>query len=121
LDAEPGVKVVEAILEEKSCRCLIHVLNVCEIYYHVLRRADKKQAAKLPALLESYGFELVDSLPRALWQDASNLKAEWRRVSLADCFALALAIRRKATLVTSDHHEFDPVAQAGLCPIRFIR
>ncbi len=50
-----------------------------------------------------------------------QLKAEWRRISLADCFALALAIREKATLVTSDHHELDRIAETGLCPFRFIR
>jgi hypothetical protein len=25
------------------------------------------------------------------------------------------------TLLTSDHHELDPIAGAALCPIRFIR
>jgi hypothetical protein len=30
-------------------------------------------------------------------------------------------MRDAATLVTSDHHELDPIAQAQICPIRFIR
>jgi predicted nucleic acid-binding protein len=42
------------------------------------------------------------------------------KLSLADCFALALAVRTGGTLVTSDH-EFDPVAALGLCPVLFIR
>ena len=46
---------------------------------------------------------------------------EWRRVSLADCFAIALALLENGTVLTSDHHELDPIAQADLCPIRFIR
>lgn len=44
-----------------------------------------------------------------------------RLVALADCFALALAIREESTLVTSDHHELDAIAKAGVCPIQFIR
>ncbi len=120
LDDELGAEVVEALLEKEN-RCLIHFLNVCEVYYHVYRRGGRERATKLEAILRSYGFELVDVLLPVLWQEASELKAEWRRVSLADCFALALAIREKATLVTSDHHELDPVAQAGLCPFRFLR
>jgi len=120
LDAEPGAEVVEALLAEEN-RCVVHVLNVCEVYYHIYRRADKERAAKLPGILESYGFELNDSLAPALWQKAGQLKAEWRRISLADCFALALAIQEKATLVTSDHHELDRLAEANVCAFRFIR
>jgi len=40
---------------------------------------------------------------------------------LADCLALALAILENGTVLTSDHHELDPIAQAAICPIRFIR
>jgi uncharacterized protein with PIN domain len=121
LDAEPGAEVVEALLAEESHRCVIHILNVCEVYYHIYRNADQQRADKLKGILESYGFELEDSLVPTLWQAASQLKAEWRRVSLVDCFALALTVREKATLVTSDHHELDPIAAAALCPFRFIR
>lgn len=121
LEDEPGGEVVETLLAEENRRCLIHVLNVCEVYYHIYRRADKDRAAKLPGIVESHGFELVDSLSPALWQQAGQLKAEWRRISLADCFALALAIQEKATLVTSDHHELDRIAQASVCPLHFIR
>jgi len=119
LDDELGAEVVETLLEGEGHRCVIHILNVCEVYYHIYRSADKEKADKLKSVLERYGFELDEQT--ALWQEASQLKAVWRRVSLVDCFALALAIREKATLVTSDHHELDPIAQAGVCPFRFIR
>lgn len=121
LDVEPGADVVERLLAEENHRCVPHLLNVCEIYYHVYRSADQQRADKLRGVLESYGFEIEESLLPTLWQEASRPKAEWRRVSLVDCFALALTIRERATLVTSDHHELDPVAAAGLCPIHFIR
>ena len=121
LDDEPGAEVVETILAGEGHRCVVHILNVCEVYYHIYRRVDQQRADELRGVLENFGFELESSLVPALWQEASRLKAEWRRVSLVDCFALALAIREKATLVTSDHHELDPIAEAGLCPFRFIR
>jgi uncharacterized protein with PIN domain len=121
LDDEPGAKVVEALLEQDGCRCVIHILNVCEVYYHIYRRAGEKRAAELTDVLKSNGFKLEDTLLTALWQKAGQIKAEWRKVSLSDCFALALTIQEGATLVTSDHHELDPLAQAGLCSFRFIR
>lgn len=55
------------------------------------------------------------------WQQAGKLKVNPGKISLADCFALALAIRSGATLVTSDHHEFDRIDALDICPILFIR
>lgn len=121
LEEESGAETVETLLAAPNHRCIIHILNACEVYYHICRCAGRQRADQLKDVLESYGFELEDSLVPLLWQEAGLLKAEWRRVSLADCFALALAMQKKATLVTSDHHEFDPVAKAGLCPILFFR
>ena len=100
---------------------MIHLLNVCEVYYHLYRQAGQQRADKLRDILESYGFVLEDSLVPTLWQEAGRLKAEWRRVSLVDCFAVALTIRERATLVTSDHHELDRLAEANVCAFRFIR
>jgi hypothetical protein len=38
------------------------------------------------------------------------------------CAAIAFLQREPgAAVLTSDHHELDPIAQAAICPIRFIR
>jgi hypothetical protein len=58
---------------------------------------------------------------QSLWQEAGRLKAVHRRVSLADCFAIALASRLDAQVVTSDHHEFDALVASGVCRVLFIR
>ena len=42
-------------------------------------------------------------------------------MSLADAFALALAASMDIELVTSDHHEFDPLAGQGAARFLFIR
>jgi hypothetical protein len=49
------------------------------------------------------------------------MKANLRRVSLADCFAIELAARLRATILTADHHEFDVLAEQSEYAIRFIR
>jgi hypothetical protein len=55
------------------------------------------------------------------WQEAGKYKATIKKVSLADCFAMALTNRMQADLYTSDHHEFDPIAASGICSVKFIR
>ena len=121
LEGEPGAEVVEDLLQETKNRCLIHAVSACEVYYDLYRRGKTKDADNVETIFAKYNLQLLESLPSNLWRIAGKLKAEWRRVSLADCFALALAISEKGTLVTSDHHEFDALASADICPIRFIR
>jgi uncharacterized protein with PIN domain len=121
LEDEPGAQSVEDLLQESANRCLVHAISVCEVYYDLCRRGDAEDAETLESLLTEYGLEVIEALPSDLWRIAGKIKAEWRRVSLADCFALALTIREAGTLVTSDHHELDALAEAGVCQIRFIR
>ncbi len=120
LQGEAGASVVSGLLEENH-RCLVHAINACEIYYDLYRRDGEEIADGLREVLVGYGFEMVEDMPFSLWKAAGKLKGSWKRVSLADCFALALALETSATLVTSDHHEMEPLAQAGVCPMRFIR
>jgi len=121
LEDEPGAEVVEELLQEPKNRCLIFAISACEVYYDLHRRGNREDAESLEAIFTEYGLALLDDLPSDLWKAAGKLKAQWRRISLADCFALALTIQEKGTLVTSDHHELDPIAEAEICPIRFIR
>ena len=121
IQREPGAEVVIEILKNPRNRCLLHTVNACEVYYDLYRRGGEKEASRLEELLATAGIELVEMIPSSLWQTAGKPKAEWRRVSLADCFALAFAVLEGGTVLTSDHHELDPIAQAALCPIRFIR
>lgn len=120
LQAEAGAGVVTDLLQEEN-RCLVHAINVCEVYYDLYRRDGEEIANGVKEVLEGYGFEVVEEVPSTLWKTAGKLKAVWKKVSLADCFALALAIEKSGTLVTSDHHEFEPLVEAKARPIRFIR
>jgi uncharacterized protein with PIN domain len=120
LQAEAGASLASELLGAQQ-RCLLHAINACEIYYDLYRRDGPEIADGLQEVLAGYGFELIEEAPSSLWRTAGKLKAAWRRVSLADCFALALALETSATLVTTDHREFDPLAEAGVCPIRFLR
>ena len=121
LQREPGAEVVAEILKDPYSRCRIHAVNACEVYYDLYRRSGEEDASKLEEVLATVGIELVEAIPSVLWQTAGKLKAEWRRVSLADCVALALSVLEDSTLLTSDHHELDRIVEAAICPIRFIR
>ena len=98
----------------------MHLINASEVYYDFFRRAGKSKADELQQALEVNGIEIEDSL-LDLWQQAGQIKAVWRRVSLADCFGIALTIREGGVLVTSDRHELERIAEAGICQVQFLR
>lgn|GEM_PF-124829 len=121
LHQEEGAEFVAALLASSESRRLIHAINACEVYYDIYRQSGENAAQAVESILEKSGLVVDSSWDSHLWQAAGRLKGAWGRISLADCFALSLAMREGGTLVTSDHHELDRFAEAKLCPIRFIR
>ena len=57
---------------------------------------------------------------RAWLGKAKRIKADYKRISLADCFCAALAKRVEGSVVTADQ-EFKPLADAAGCSVEFIR
>jgi predicted nucleic acid-binding protein len=118
---EPGEEVVWTHLLEHDATCFAHSLNLCEVFYDFYR--DSGEAAANGAMEDLRWLGVIErrDLDEAFWREAGTLKGTHRRVSLADCHAIALTKRVDGTLLTSDHHEFDALATLGICPIRFIR
>ena len=117
---EAGASMTRRLIREQRGQCCMHALNVCEIYYGFARASDVATAERAVQMLVGLGIIMREDMDAAFWKDAGTLKAN-HRLSLADCFALALARRVGAELVTTDHHEMDVLVPLGLCPIRFIR
>jgi len=88
----------------------------------VLHRASgAKDALEAVKDLARVGVAENADIGTEFWQAVGALKAIHRRVSLADCFAVALANKLGATILTADHHEFDALADQGICAVGFIR
>ncbi len=100
--------------------CLVHAVNLCEVYHDTLRRVPVALAEQTVTDLLSLGLELRSDMDEAFWRQVGQFKVSPGKPSLADCFALALCVRTGGTLVTSDH-EFDAVAALRLCSVLFIR
>lgn len=120
LKNEEGADVVEDALLDRSSQCIAHAINLCEVYYDFYRAGDESVADSALVDLRALGLVERDDIDEQFWKDAGKLKAQGR-ISLADCFAIALTNRIGGTLLTSDHHEMDSIAAAGTCSITFIR
>ena len=81
---EPGAAVVvEALLDPES-KCHAHVLNLCEVYYDFHRASSREEAQQAIIDLELVGVVEDANVSAIVWQAAGALKANLRRVSLAD-------------------------------------
>lgn len=119
----PGGDVIRDLLEDekRTAPVYAHALNLAEVFYHFSRLGGVLAAREALATLKADGVIRRDDMDAALCEDAAQLKADWRRVSLADCFGLALARRERARFFTTDHHELDPLDAAGVCDLIFTR
>ena len=120
LAGEQGALVVDGLLNDANAVCYAHAVNLCEVFYDSLRATGERQARQAIEDLYSAGVIERRDLSRSFWQSIGRLKARGR-ISLADCFGIALAQHLGGEIVTSDHHELDPLVQLSIVPIRFIR
>jgi PIN domain nuclease of toxin-antitoxin system len=120
LNNEPGADVVEAALIDPANQCCAHGINLCEVFYQFHRAGG--ESAAIGAISDLHSMNMIErsDFDQAFWLDTGRLKANGG-VSLADCFAVTLTNRLGGVLLTSDHHEMDKIAAAGICNITFIR
>jgi PIN domain nuclease of toxin-antitoxin system len=121
LRGEPGADVVEHYFEPQAHSLYAHALNLCELYYDFFRADGEASAESAVQDILLLGVHERNDMAPDFWRAVGKLKAEHRRVSLADCCALALARSLGATLLSADRHELEPLARASVCLVEFIR
>jgi predicted nucleic acid-binding protein len=103
LFGESGHEAVTTLLERKAeedADALMSAVNWAEVRYIIERKAGLKKWEELKGRIRALPIEIVEvSAEQA--ESAGALKAS-RKMSLADCFAAALAIMHDAELYTGD-------------------
>jgi predicted nucleic acid-binding protein len=103
LEGEPGANVVEKILLEslqQSTQLMMTTVNLGEVWYNIARRYSSDVADQAVAQVRSLGVDVI-SADWDLTYQAAKFKVRGG-ISLADCFAAALALIEGAALVTGD-------------------
>lgn len=119
LRKEDGVERFRAIVADER-PCIQHAVNTIEVGY-ILWHKQGEPMERIRVLMEVIGVEMVREVDEELLRQTVQLKIGQAPISLADAFAVALAVQRRATLVTTDRGELEKVARAGVCPIEFLR
>lgn len=106
LEREQGYEEVARIFDEcvaKDREVFLCVVNWGEVIYHAFRAGGEKTARLAEDAMVALPIQLVglDETKRDLTRAAAELKATFK-MSYADCFAAALAAKKKCELVTGD-------------------
>jgi len=103
LEDQPAAEAVEALIidaQEREIPLLMTVVNAAEVWYGIARNASETRANQRLSDIAQLRIRFVAAdWPLAL--EAARFKSK-HRMSLADCFAAALAWQNQAELLTGD-------------------
>ena len=99
-------------------RLAISAINLGEAFYIVARWRSEKDAELFLSEFQTLPVD-IRSVPKALVFEAARLKGT-HRLSYADAFAVATAVREKAVLVTGDP-EMKALESQGIVKLVWIR
>ncbi len=112
LEDEPsGQQVADLIAgaHEEGIPIYMTVVNAGEVWYIIAREISEEDANRSIKELREMRIQLEDA-DWELTQEAAHFKSKYK-MSYADCYAAALAMSRKASLVTGDR-EFKQIESA---------
>src|SRR5262249_5335945 len=93
LRQEPGADVVENLLLDPNIECLAHSVNLCEVFYDFIKASDEPAAQSAVEDLKLIGVSSREHIDEAFWKEVVKYKANIRKISLADFFAVATVKR----------------------------
>jgi len=94
--------------------------NIFEVYYGIYRVDGQTKADEAYRIIQKQPIDIIDVFTDDVFQESARLKAKYK-MSLADSIALGEASVRNASLLTSDHHEFDIVERQESIKFFWIR
>ena len=119
LEREEGYDEVAKIFEEcitKDREVYVCVVNWGEVIYHALRAGGETTATLAEDAMRALPMQIVEA-NKELTLQAARLKAS-NKMSYADCFAAALALKKKCQLATGDKEFRQIEKELGICWIR---
>ena len=103
LEDEPGAARVEELLRDAADHCamlFLCIVNYGEVLYITEREQSQSAARAVITTMDHLPLQIIEA-DRALTFAAAHIKAH-HPIAYADAFAVALAQRKDATLVTGD-------------------
>ena len=108
---EKGANIIEDVLSEANDGTSIvymNKLNFFEVYYNIRRAEGDQKSEDFYNTVMKLPITIISEFSDEVFHEAGRIKSRYK-MSLADSIALAEASIMGASILTSDHHEFDIV------------
>jgi len=99
---------------------IMNKFNFLEVYYKIFKIYGKASAENLVETMKQMPVIIKDILTDEVLKEAGRIKVEYK-MSLADSVAIAETIINKGSLVTSDHHEIEPIEKKEKLTVTWFR
>lgn len=119
LGADKVEKLFKNVINEEA-EIFLHAVNLFEVYYDCWKIKGKGKADELLLKVKNLPIVVERRFSDVLLLAAGYFKVN-EKVSLADSVALGLAKIKKASVISSDHHEFDILENKKLIKFLWIR
>ena len=116
---EPGDERFAELLADEENILAIHIVNLGEVYYSYYR-SDGPERANEAWNNAIIFLRVLEKIEESFIKRVGRWKAT-QGIPLGDAFAAATAENDGVPLVTTDHTDFDPIDQAGLLQIEWLR
>jgi PIN domain nuclease of toxin-antitoxin system len=110
LRKEEGADKLRNLMKDPGNSFYMHAINLCEVYYDTCRVSGENKAENLFEDIKQLPIQVIWGLDKNLVKLAGKYKSRYK-ISFADSFVLALAEKEKSIVISTDHHEFEPIAE----------
>ena len=120
---EKGAENIRNLFQQAADQQVILIMNkfnFLEVYYRIYRAYGKIEADNLLDIMKQMPIVINEVLTDDVLKEAGRLKVSYK-LSIADSIAIAETIINKGSLVTSDHHEIEPVEKNEKISITWFR
>jgi len=115
-----NVKNLLARADREEVIVFMHNASLAEVYYDFIKVSDKITADDTLLMISRLPLVFIDAVDMNFIKEIAFFKSNFK-VSFADCFVLVLAKFQDASIITSDHHEFDVIEKSGDAKFEWIR
>jgi len=120
LREEQGSDKLCKLLKDRKNSFFMHSINIGEVYYDSLRISGEEKARELFDDIAKLPINVIWTLDIPFIHLVGKYKTSYK-ISYADSFVLALAEREGGIVISTDHHEFDPLEGAGVLRFSWLR
>jgi len=119
LKGEQGMEIVKNTIESNA-RTYLHSVTLLEIYYNIAKELGIGSADLFLGQMRQSPIDIINEITDNTIKSAGYYKSKYK-ISLGDSFVLATAKEYNATILSSDHHEFDIIENSESINFLWIR